>query len=477
MNGILKKARKNISKGLTGKTNLTRLKQLIRKRFGKRYALLGHPLSHSASPAIHRRIMKMAGIRGTYRLCDIPQEQLERKIPVLLDQYDGFNITIPYKQKILPYLEQMDEGALRIRAVNTVFKRKGFNTDTQGFRSVGIAFHLKSVLVLGSGGVARVMIFEAAGHHAKKIVISSRNSEQAARLMNEIRKIYPETLFDYVRPEKLSGEFDILLNATPLGMWPHCDSLPVSEEQLRKVSYVYDCIYNPVATRLILKARKLGIEAEDGLDMLIRQALEAQKIWSPQTSFAEVDLDTIRRDLKKQLLKKYPIKIVLTGFMGSGKTTVGNKLAKILGVRFADLDHKIVEERRKTIAAIFKEEGETSFRKTEQRCLKKLLHEPGTLVIATGGGALINPENVVLVHKNCGFIFYLDVPLKISLERIGDRTDRPLLIHRDRSSIINLYKTRLPVYDAIADYLVDGTKTPAQTVRQICKALDMGIHE
>jgi shikimate dehydrogenase len=269
----------------------------------------------------------------------------------------------------------------------------------------------------------------------------------------------------------LKGEFDVILNATPLGMWPHCNEIPVSEDIIKTAEYIYDSIYNPLATRLLLKAREYGVRADNGLVMLLKQALFAQQIWNDKADYSAFDMSRILPRMRKKLFKHFPVKIVLTGFMGSGKTTIGKRLAKAMGIGFADLDLLIVEENRKPISAIFKDSGEEFFRESEKKCLARIMKEPASLVVSTGGGALISPDNAAIVKENQGFIFYLSTDLATSLKRVGDNQDRPLISGKDREHIEHLYNKRLPIYSSISDFTVDAAGSPDEILSTIIKAI------
>jgi len=430
----------------------------------KKYGLIGHPLGHTLSPALHRQIMKDCGIEGTYRAYDIDPERFGVRVGKLMNRLDGFNITIPYKEKIAAELIDIDEASRPFGAINTVFRHRGYNTDYLGFRRCGIPFYKKRVLLLGAGGVGRVLLYEAVRAGAKEVTICTRRPEQALTLRNELKEAlgYDQVLL--CDRTKLTSVYDVILNATPVGMWPACDGIPVPKEILPGAEYVFDSIYNPLATKLVLAARSVGVQAQNGLAMLYHQALEAQKIWNPDADFSTLSALMHQVKLKRRLLRLFPVKLVLTGFMGSGKTTVGKALAKALHVGFVDLDVCVVEEKRKPIHEIFKNEGEPAFRQAEQLCLSRVLKEKRTLVIATGGGALMNPENVELVRKHQGFILFLSVDLEVIRSRVGKANDRPLLHGKEEEQVRNLYESRVPVYNSIADCVVEAGGSVNDTV-------------
>ncbi len=423
----------------------------------KRYGLIGHPLGHTLSPFIHKQIMKDCGIDGTYRAIDLAPADFGQMIGGLLADMDGFNVTIPYKQAIIPYLSRMDETARRFGAVNTVAEGYGGNTDSYGFRKCGIPIFQKRILLIGAGGVARVMLHEAFQAGAKDVTVCSRRPEQAQALLREAQGIlgFSDQKGRFCSMEQLTPEYDVILNATPVGMWPHCDGIPIPKAIVYGAEYVFDSIYNPLATKLVLAARSAGIPAQNGLAMLYHQAVEAQRIWNPGADLASISFLLQRHKLKQLLLRSFPVKFVLTGFMGCGKTTVGKALAKLLHVGFVDLDLWIVEEKRKPIFEIFRSEGEAVFREIEQKCLLRAMEEPKTLVVATGGGALADPANVAIVRKHQGYILLLSADLETIHSRIGETGSRPLLHDRTNDSIRCLYESRIPIYNAAADGVVE----------------------
>ncbi len=448
---------------------MKRIRNLIKKE--RKFGLLGHPLRHSLSPVIHRDIMKQCKINGSYELFDVSEKDFKKKSSELIDTLDGFNITIPYKEKISRVTESNDESAEITGAVNTVFERQGFNTDISGFDFYNIDFKGKKVCIFGAGGVSRIMFYKTLEGSPAEICICTRRKEQGTNLAEEFMSDYPDVKIVVSEFEGLQGDFDIILNGTPIGMWPECNNIPINDEIIKKAGYVFDSIYNPPSTRLLLKARSFGIKAQSGLEMLVIQALEAQKIWNPGRNFIPFNPENIIPLLKNELLRNFPVKYLLTGFMGSGKSTAGKKLAHELGIEFADLDLIVVEECKMSIPTIFKIKGEQYFREKERYCLEKLINQKESLVISTGGGALINPENVKLVRENQGFIIYLELALEEALKRLGDKNDRPLLKGKAKNDIQKLYDSRIPIYKSISDYTLDALAEPDKIVSDIESAL------
>jgi shikimate dehydrogenase len=439
----------------------------------KHYGLIGHPLGHTLSPYIHRQIMKDCGVDGTYKAYDLDPGLTGKKIPALMRKLDGFNVTIPYKQSILPFLSGIDESGRQYGAVNTVFGRRGFNTDILGFSGLGIVFDRKRVLLLGAGGSARIMLYEVVRAGAREIVICTRRPVQAQSLLLEVKENTGFERISFCERNRLTCDYDVILNATPVGMWPECDGMPVQKSVLAGAEYVFDAIYNPLSTKLVLAARSMGIKAQSGLAMLYSQAVEAQRIWNPDADFSNLSPLIQQFKLKQRLLKLFPVKFVLTGFMGSGKTTVGKTLSKILHIGFVDLDLRIVEEKKKPIYEIFKSEGEESFRETERLCLSQAVREERSLVIATGGGAAMDRDNVEVIRRHQGFIIFLSVELETILQRIGGASgERPLFNGSDLDQVRRLYDSRTPVYNSIADLVVDANGEVSDVASAIKFLLD-----
>jgi len=270
---------------------MKRIRNFVKKE--KKFGLLGHPLRHSLSPVIHRDIMKQCKINGSYELFDVPEKDFKKKSNELIETLDGFNITIPYKEKISSVTESNDESAEKTGAVNTVFKKQGYNTDISGFDFYNIDFKGKKVCILGAGGVSVIMLYRTLTGGPSEICICSRRKEQGTKLAEKFMADYPDIKIVVSEFEGLEGDFDIILNGTPVGMWPECNNIPISDEIIKKAGYIFDSIYNPPSTRLLLKARSFGIKAQSGLEMLVLQALEAQKIWNPGSNFIPFNPENI----------------------------------------------------------------------------------------------------------------------------------------------------------------------------------------
>lgn len=446
------------------------------------YGLIGHPLGHSLSPFIHHSILAAAALPGTYRLYDIAADQLPETIRRLSQELAGFNCTIPYKEAIIPHLSGLDATAERILSVNTICKGIGYNTDYAAFSNECPLKTHEKVLILGAGGVSRTMAHAAAAAGCETW-IAARRPEQARSLAEAIRRrqpnaclICPETMDEW-RHEAVrqSGMKDqdaapagwTLLNGTPVGLWPHTRGLPLLKSDLAWCSRVYDTIYNPVATALVLAARSRGIPAGGGLGMLFSQALAAQRIWNPETVFPEPSMRKVREALAFAILRQFPLKIVLTGFMGSGKSTIGQLLAKQLDLPFADLDQLIEQQAGRPIPELFAAEGEAAFRALERRLLQDVLARQESLVLATGGGALMGADAEQALADSSALVVFLDVTLPTIRVRVGSGEGRPMLTGRGEDGWEKLYDERHPRYRAIADLTVAADGSPGDVVKTI----------
>ncbi|MDE5917845.1 MAG: shikimate dehydrogenase [Oscillospiraceae bacterium] len=251
----------------------------------KKYALTGHPLGHSMSPFIHEKLFQASGKNEEYSLVDIAPENLEAELPKLLAETEGINVTIPHKSAVIPFTDKLDESAARYNSVNCINCRDGeiigYNTDCDGFlRSVPREALSSKVLIIGCGGVGRMIAIEAARHGADiTIAIIPEAAEIAKVLVDEITERYSEASVKTVMTDSIYGEFDLLINASPVGMYPKTDECPVTEEVIKNCKNVFDVIYNPSETKLMKTAASYGIPATGGMSMLVLQAVVAHEIW------------------------------------------------------------------------------------------------------------------------------------------------------------------------------------------------------
>lgn len=386
-----------------------------------KYCLIGEKLGHSFSAEIH----KSNGL--DYRLVEVEKDKLADFFRGKYGDFAGFNVTIPYKKAVMPFLDFIDEGAKQAGAVNTVLKRDGkfygYNTDIAGltycFNRTGASIKGKTVMIFGSGGASlAARVFCAAGG-AKEIVTVSRTG--AVNYFN---------CYDI-------SDASVLINATPVGMYPDIYGMPFDIARFKNAETVVDLVYNPLRTGLILSAKERGIKCTGGLPMLVWQAFCAEKIWG-----YDVSREQAEKTEREILLCK--TNVVLYGMPSSGKSTVGKILAEKLGKKFIDTDEEIAKVSGKTPAEIIRERGESAFRDIETEVIKKVAAETQA-VIATGGGAVLRRENVNALKMN-GFAVLID--RDISYLTAGGRP-----ISREKG-IERLYRERKELYAAAADITV-----------------------
>ena len=404
------------------------------------YGCIGEHLPHSFSREIHEQIGDYA-----YELREIAPDGLDsfmRECP-----FKAINVTIPYKQAVIPYLSWISETAAEVGAVNTIVNRNGrlygYNTDFDGLsaliRRTGLILAGKRVLILGTGGTSRTALLVARDMGAARVDRVSRTAREGALTYEEA----------------LKGDADVIINTTPCGMFPNRDAMPVQPAAFASLGGAIDAIYNPLRSRLVLAARRLGIPAEGGLYMLVAQAVRASEIFCdaqyPDGLADEIYRNTLRRKEN----------IVLIGMPGSGKTTVARLVGQRLGRPVVDTDERVVQKAGMSIPDIFARFGEARFRDLESEVISELADGVGQ-VVATGGGAVLREGNIEALRQN-GRIFLLDRPLA----ELTPTEDRPL--GNTRGKIERLYRERMPLYRAAADEAVDSAATPEETAMTVVK--------
>ena len=404
------------------------------------FGCIGEHLPHSFSREIHGEIGGYA-----YDLKELTPEELPAFMAARA--FRGINVTIPYKQAVIPFLDEIDETARAIGAVNTVVNRNGklygYNTDLDGLtrliRRIGLDLAGKKVLIPGTGGTSRTAAFAAERLGAREILRISRTGREGSLT-------YEDVLRDH-------ADAEIILNTTPCGMFPEQDAQPLPLEPFTRLQGVADVIYNPLRSRLVLDARSRGIPAEGGLYMLVAQAVRASEHFLG-TAYPEGLADRIH----DRILRRKE-NTVLIGMPGSGKSAVGRILSEETGRPLADTDRLITERAGKSIPDIFREDGEAAFRDLESGVILDLA-KAGGQVISTGGGAVLRPENVTALRQN-GRLFWLDR----DPEALVPTDDRPLA--DTEAKMKRLYLEREPVYRAAADEIVPVSGSPEDTAKQI----------
>lgn len=278
----------------------------------KKYAVIGHPIGHTMSPFIHNRLFQLAGIDAEYSVIDVAPEMLAEDYKNTLSKLDGFNITIPHKSAIIPSLTGLDKKAEMYGSVNTVDANgMGYTTDPDGFlqalKANGIALE-GSVVIVGTGGVARTMAFEAAKAGADlTIAVRREDIHMVAKLACEImtKTVHPSIETCYIeRLGTFEKHIDLLINATPLGMHPNVDSMAITEDIIEKSNAVFDVVYNPLETKLVKTAKAMGKKAVGGMDMLVWQAVVSHQIWDGST-YSVKDIEQLCKDASAELEKNF----------------------------------------------------------------------------------------------------------------------------------------------------------------------------
>lgn len=389
-----------------------------------RCALIGEKLSHSYSRLIHKKFGMYS-----YDLVELPPDNLKEFVEH--GGYDAFNVTIPYKSAIIPYIDKVETLAMQIGAINTVCrlggKTYGYNTDILGMaymlKRAGIALGGKHVMIFGSGGTGKTAEMLAKKNGAASITVVSRSGSVNYKNFYELQQT------------------QIIINTTPVGMYPYSDISLADLSKFRNLEAVADVIYNPMRTRLMLQARELNLKYAGGLYMLVAQAKYSMDIFVKNRH-----PDEIIEQVYKYLLSRI-INIVLVGMPGSGKTSIGKAVARRERRRYVDSDAEIVASEGRAITEIFAEKGEEYFRKKEKQTLFLLGSQNG-MVISTGGGAVLDRENYYSLKAN-GRIYYLE-------REITDLATRGRPLSTGTEALKKLLEQREPLYKAFADVTIEN---------------------
>lgn len=411
-----------------------------------KYGCIGEHLGHSFSKEIHNALADYE-----YIIHEVAKEELE----AFAKERDflGINVTIPYKELIMPYLDQIDEAAKKIGAVNTVVNRDGklfgYNTDFYGMtmlvKHAGIDAFGKKVAILGGGGTSKTANAVFASLGAKEIIRVSRTKSADTVTYDELYREHSDT--------------EIIMNTTPVGMFPNTEGMPITLDGFERLSGVLDAVYNPLRTKLIEAAKERGIPTSGGLYMLVAQAVRASEIFLDKDYPSGV-LDSI---YSKILSEKE--NIVLIGMPASGKSTVGKLLSERLSRALFDSDSVIVENSGMPIPDIFERFGEEHFRVLESKAIAEISKTTGA-VIATGGGAVLKAENTRWLRQN-GRIYFLDRPLS----HLVPTSDRPTASSKEL--IEKRYRERYGIYSSVCDKKIDASVAPeavaSAIIEDFCK--------
>ncbi len=392
----------------------------------KKFGLIGGKLGHSYSPMIHSKFGSY-----TYELCEVGEDGLESLLKN--EEYGGFNITIPYKKKVMELCDELSDTARAIGSVNTVLRSedgrlKGYNTDYFGFQYLlevtGIDVKGMKCLVLGSGGASLTVQAVLADLGASEVVVISRTGE------NNYENIHRH--FD--------GE--IIVNTTPVGMYPGNGRTPVNLDDFHNCRGVVDLIYNPNRTKLVLDAMAKSIPASGGLEMLVAQGKEASEI------FQNIEIENEEIESAIDEVRSETLNAILIGMPGAGKTLLGGELAERMGRKFVDIDDMIEEHEGMSIPEIFAQKGESYFRRIETEMLELACKQTG-LVIATGGGVVKKKANYNIVKQN-GVVIWI----KRDLEKL-ETEGRPL---SQSMPLEQMYEERKAAYSYWSDFFINNNE-------------------
>lgn len=401
--------------------------------------LLGRKLGHSYSPQIHSMLADYE-----YKLYEKEPEELDAFLKE--GSFDGLNVTIPYKKSVIPYCDELSETARKIGSVNTLVRRSdgtlyGDNTDAYGFEALiehsGISVADKKCLVLGTGGAAVTVcaVLESLG--AKEVLTISRSGENN---YNNLSK---------------HADADIIVNATPVGMYPNNGEKPLDLSIFKSCSGVLDVVYNPARTAILLQAEELGIPNACGLYMLVAQAKKSSEDFTG-SSIPDSEISRIENVLRNQMQN-----IVIIGMPGAGKTTISNALGEALSRRVIDTDVEIVARANMEIPEIFEKYGEDYFRQLETEVIRDV-GKLGGVIISTGGGVITRIENYPLLHQNSTIVW-----IQRDIESLV-KNGRPISMSTDLNT---LYLIRRPFYEGFADIAINNDGKVSETVSAILEVL------
>ncbi len=455
--------------------------------------LFGDPVEHSLSPLIHNNLAFYTNTDMSYSCFNVKEADLQSAIKGAFAMgIHGLNITVPHKSAVIPYLTGIDPIAEAIGAVNTLVRKDngyyGYNTDILGFirELEENDFHIKDrdVVILGAGGVARAIAFACAKEGAEKIYIINRTIDKAEKIAADINTFFGFSHSERVIPveisdsEYLNSSDFLLVQTTSVGMYPNVSETLIEDTVLyEKAAFGFDVIYNPYDTVFMKKLRRAGKPSVNGLPMLLYQATEAYKMWFEDKNIkknTEKDifyrlrnsLSPITFEKRARIQSPNKCNIILVGFMGSGKTTLGKWISKHTGRVFIDTDKEIEFKSGMKINEIFEKEGESSFRQKETDYLKELAaSNDNNMVISVGGGTVLREENRKLL-SSLGTVVYLKASADELANRLRYDERRPLLQGKTgeerRKLIEDMLNERESAYISAAHFIIttDGVYFP-----------------
>ncbi|MBO4863087.1 MAG: shikimate dehydrogenase [Eubacterium sp.] len=442
----------------------------------KLLGVIGNPIEHTLSPVIHNTLCDLKGIKAVYVPIHVESDIAAAVKGFYAAGAAGLNVTVPYKQSVMESVVDIDDLAKRIGAVNTLVPAeggyKGYNTDMPGLaralNSKGVELAGKKAVVIGAGGAARAVCVMLEESGVEEIYLLNRSVDKAEAIASELTKVKALSLTDHAKiPE---GKY-VMFQCTSLGL-KESDSLAIDDDSFyEKAEYGYDLIYNPAETPFIKKLNSLGIPNDNGLTMLLYQGIIAFEYWF-DVNVTQDEADIVLSELCRTL---YGSNIILTGYMGSGKTTVGKALAEKYGMTFIDTDQLIEEKAGKAISKIFEESGEEAFRDMETELLKELLRKSiSKSVISTGGGIVKRKENCELLRR-IGRVFYLEADSDTLYERVKNDDTRPLLKDAGdelKDRIDTMLSKREGYYKLSAEHIID---TKGKTLKEIAEEVYINL--
>lgn len=452
--------------------------------------IIANPVEHSMSPLLQNHYARRSGVNLTYVPFKVKEERLRSAVEgAYALNILGLNVTVPHKQAVMQYLKEIDVTAADIGAVNTLVRMeggyKGYNTDVPGLlRSVqeeGIVLKDRACILVGAGGAGKAAAYMMAKEGASVIYLLNRSPEKAGKLTEWVNQlagrklVIPLPLTDH---RKIPQGKYFTVQSTSVGMYPNVGVAPIEDPAFyEKIGEAVDVIYTPSKTKFMEYAEAAGGRIVNGLNMLLYQGVISYELWNPGVKVDEETIGEARAMIEERLAasRKAPARrsnLILVGFMGAGKTCVGEAYAKKHGLTMVDTDYLIREQAGTSISDIFAERGEETFRQMETKLLKKLVanrENPGErMILSVGGGLPLREENRELLKK-LGRVVYLRVSADTVLRRLEGDTTRPLLQGDNvRDTVEKLIEKRNPIYEESSHQSVevDG-RDISQVVKEI----------